>query len=53
MNWTKRTYKANVAMGRWDLLATDGPKGGGKRINLTFDSKRNRLICFTFPSPEA
>jgi hypothetical protein len=39
-------YRANVAAGKWDLIAKGGPPDHQERNHLCYDSRRDRLIYF-------
>jgi hypothetical protein len=39
-------HRANVAAGKWDLVAKGGPAKHHERNHLCYDSKRDRLIYF-------
>jgi galactose oxidase-like protein len=40
-------YRANVAAGKWDLIATGGPNRHHEYDTLCYDTKRDRLIYAT------
>lgn len=44
--------KPNVAAGKWEIVAKDGPKAHSEHNHLCYDSKRDRLIYFDRPQKQ-
>jgi Galactose oxidase, central domain len=51
LNRRSSLYRANVKMGRWDVISRGGPKARTEWAHLAYDSKRDRLVYFHGSAP--